>query len=50
MKIYCINEKCPNHIKGYAHCTALMNVKDCPENITKEEKKNETECKSNSNV
>ncbi len=31
MKVYCINEKCPNHNKGYAICTALMDVTECPE-------------------
>jgi hypothetical protein len=49
MKIYCINEKCEHHIKGYALCTALNSTKECPKN-TKEKKENENKCKSNSNI
>lgn len=29
MKFYCMNEDCPKKIKGYAICTALMNIDDC---------------------
>lgn len=36
MKIYCIDEDCPNKPKGYAICTALMDVKDCPERKKKD--------------
>lgn len=38
MKVYCTETNCPNKIKGYAICTALEDVKDCPKRKENESK------------
>lgn len=30
MKVYCVEKECKNSIEGYAICTALMDVTECP--------------------
>lgn len=49
MKVYCINENCPNRPKGYAICTCLMDVTECPER-PKEEKSHEENSEGDSNL
>lgn len=41
MKVYCMNEKCKEKCKGYAICTALMDVTECPIRKTDEITTNE---------
>jgi hypothetical protein len=49
MKVYCLNENCPNHIKGYAICTALDDITKCPER-QKEDKPDEADGEGDSNL
>lgn len=46
MKIYCCQANCPNKIDGYAICTALMDVKDCPKRKNEEGESNEENSKT----
>jgi len=50
MKIYCINVNCPNKPKGYAICTALMNITQCPESLEKEAQIHEENSQSNCDI
>lgn len=50
MKIYCCQTNCPNKIKGYAICTALMDVKDCPKRKNEEGESNEENSKTDCNL
>jgi hypothetical protein len=45
MKIYCMDESCPNKIKGCSFCTALMKPEDClkRQNKNDDAKKNANE-------
>jgi hypothetical protein len=39
MKVYCVEKGCKNSTEGYAICTALMDVTECPKRkVDKEEK------------
>lgn len=44
MKVYCVEKDCKNRIEGYAICTALMDVTECPK---RKENKEEKEAKEN---
>lgn len=50
MKIYCIDMECQNKPKGYAICTALMDMKECPKRLVEEGATHEEVSKGNSDI
>ncbi len=54
MKIYCIDDSCQKRDKGYALCTGLMDISECPKVKAKEAAKkegvNEKDSQSDCNV